>query len=117
MRAAPAVTFTVATKPPFHWLSEIVAVHPLPVGGGEVVVGGGVGEVVVGGGVVVPLFKASRAAVYAAFLFPLPSNSSGVPLARHESESRMPHTVIPLQRVTARQARTAAAYELAWAVP
>jgi hypothetical protein len=44
--------------------------------------------------------------VYAGFLLPLLSNSSGVPLARHESLSRIPHTVMPLQRVTFRQAWT-----------
>ncbi|GIE16011.1 hypothetical protein Afe05nite_78510 [Paractinoplanes ferrugineus] len=43
----PAVTRTVATKPPFHWLSVTEALHPAPVGG---VVGGVVGVVV--GGVV-----------------------------------------------------------------
>src|SRR5690349_1830074 len=100
MRAEPAVTFTVATKPPVHWLSETVAVQPSPVGGGGVVVVGGGGGVVVLGGGVVPPFRASKAAVYAAFSLPLPSNSSGVPLARHESESRIPQTVMPLQRVT-----------------
>src|ERR1041384_7655301 len=47
--AAPAVTRTVATKPPVHALTEAVAEHAPPGGG---VVGGGV----VGGGVgVVPL--------------------------------------------------------------
>jgi hypothetical protein len=52
----PAVTRTVATKPPVHWLIDAVATQPPPVGGGVVgggVVGGGsVGGGVVGGGVV-----------------------------------------------------------------
>src|SRR5687768_9755480 len=47
---APAVTRIVATKPPFHWLSDTEAEQP--VGGGGVVGGGVVGGGVVGGGVV-----------------------------------------------------------------
>ena len=52
------------------------------------------------------LFSASKVELYAAFLLPLQSNSSGVPLERHESQSRTPHTVMPLQRATARQSLT-----------
>ena len=45
----PALTRTVATNPPVHWFSEIVAVQPCPAGGG-VDGGGGVGVVGVGQG-------------------------------------------------------------------
>ena len=55
--------------------------------------------------------------MYACFLLPLPSNSSGVPLARQESVSRMPHTVMPLQRATARQSRVTLPYAVAWLLP
>src|SRR5688572_6641682 len=63
------------------------------------------------------LFSASSVELYAAFLLPLHSNSSGVPLERHESQSRTPHTVMPLHRATARQSLTTLRYVLACVVP
>ena len=61
-----------------------------------------------GGGV--PLLSAVSTELYAAFLLPPPSNSSGDSPLRHESESRTPHTVIPMHRATARQSLTTLAY-------
>jgi len=49
-------------------------------------------------------FSTSRTALYAAFLLPPPSNSSGFSPARQESLSRTPHTVMPTQRDTFRHA-------------
>ena len=49
--AEPAVTRTVATKPPVHWFTVSIAEH-VPLDGGGVVGGGVVGGCVVGGGVV-----------------------------------------------------------------
>ncbi len=48
---------------------------------------------------------------------PLPSNSSGVPDARHESVSRTPQTVMPVQRDTAMHAWTTPRYCSAWEEP
>ena len=63
-----------------------------------------------GGGVgLLPALRAFRTEVYAAFLLPVPSNSSGFWPVRQESLSRMPQTVMPVQRTTARQARVTAA--------
>ena len=56
--------------------------------------------VVVGGGVA-PALSAFSTDVYAAFLLPPPSKRSGDSPLRHESLSRMPHTVMPLHRDTA----------------
>src|SRR5690349_102020 len=68
----------------------------------EPVTGAVDGELV--GVVVPPALSASRTDVYAAFLAPEPLNSSGFSPERHESLSRMPHTVTPVQRDTARHA-------------
>ncbi len=77
------------------------------VGVGEVP---GLGEVVgvgVGVGFGVALLSAFRTELYAAFLLPLVSNSSGEVLApSQESLSRTPQTVMPVQRGTARQSLT-----------
>src|SRR5688572_29886225 len=78
-----------------------VSMEPLGGVDGEAV---GVGFV---GGV---LLRALRVEVYAAFLLPEESNSSGFWPVRQESLSRMPHTVMPLQRATARQARVTVSY-------
>ena len=43
-------------------------------------------------------------------MLPLPSNSSGLSLERHESLSRTPHTVMPMQRGTFMQAWVRPAY-------
>ena len=43
-------------------------------------------------------------------MLPLESNSSGVSLLRHESLSRMPHTVMPAQRETFMQSFTVLLY-------
>jgi hypothetical protein len=45
-------------------------------------------------------------ALYAGFLLPLRSNSSGFSPLRQESLSRMPQTVMPVQRATFMQALT-----------
>src|SRR4051794_10190479 len=83
-------------------------IRPPPVGGGEVVVEGEtVGEVVVIGPAAL---RALSTEVYAAFLLPPPSNSSGLSLERHESLSRTPHTVMPRQRGTFMQAWVRPAY-------
>ena len=119
--ADPAVSRTVVTKPPFQALTDVLAVQPWPPGAGELG-GGELGGGELGGGSLggpeldgetggelgggVPLFRVFSVEVYAAFLLPLPSNSSGVPLARQESVSRIPHTEMPVQRVTFKQART-----------
>ena len=58
---------------------------------------------------VVPALRALRVAVYEAFLAPDAVNSSGFSPVRQESLSRMPHTVMPVHRVTARQALTTVA--------
>jgi hypothetical protein len=50
-------------------------------------------------------------------LLPLLSNSSGFSPTRHESLSRMPHTVMPVQRGTARHDRVTLAYTAAWFDP
>ena len=76
--------------------------------GGGVVAGVVVGGVVLGGVGVPPAVIAFSTDVYAAFLVPEPSNSSGLSM-RQESVSRMPQTVMPVQRETARQARVTAA--------
>jgi hypothetical protein len=84
--------------------------------------GGGVVGLPPGGGVVglpppgLPLFSAVRTASYAGFFWPLPLNSSGLSPDRHESESRTPHTVMPLQRETARQSLTTLRYASAGAL-
>jgi len=67
-------------------------------GGGELG-GGEFGGLL--GGWVAPALSALRTAVYAAFLFPLPSKSSGDSPLRQESGSRTPQTVMPVQRATA----------------
>ena len=51
-----------------------------------------------------PALSAFSTEVYAAFLLPVPSNSSGFSPVRQESLSRMPQTVMPVHRDTARQA-------------
>src|SRR6185436_9830453 len=61
-------------------------------------------------------FSASRIAVYAAFLLPPPSNGSGFSPERHESLSRTPHTVMPTQRGTLRQALVTLPYAVAGAL-
>lgn len=48
--------------------------------------------------------------MYAAFLLPPPSNSSGLSFERQESLSRTPHTVMPMQRGTFRHAWVSPAY-------
>ena len=103
---APAVTWTVATNPPCHWLSDTDAVQP-PSRRRRRAAAAVAAERCspAGAGVVGPPLSAFSVEVYAAFLLPLPSKSSGLPQARHESLSRMPHTVMPVQRETARQAR------------
>ncbi len=45
-------------------------------------------------------------------MLPLPSNSSGLSLERHESLSRTPHTVMPMQRGTLTQAWVSPEYWL-----
>jgi hypothetical protein len=112
------VTVTSAWNPPGHEFTSRYAARQPPGWPGlvDVVLGGWLVVVVVddGGRLVVvvvldggfPAFSAARTASYAGFLLPLPSNSRGVPLARQESGSRMPHTVMPAQRATARQALT-----------
>src|SRR4051812_39228539 len=72
---------------------------------GPAVVGPAVGPaVVVGPDVGGAALSALRTDVYAAFLLPLPSNSRGLSLERHESLSRTPHTVMPMHRETAMHA-------------
>lgn len=58
------------------------------------------------GGVPEPEWRAFMTAVYAGFGLPLSSNSRGRSSRRQESLSRMPHTVMPVHRATARQALT-----------
>ena len=50
--------------------------------------------------------------MYAAFLLPPPSNSSGLSLERQESLSRTPQTVMPMQRGTFMHAWVSPAYWL-----
>ncbi len=57
----------------------------------------------------VPPLRADRTASYAAFLLPAQSNSSALSPPRQESQSRTPHTVMPVQRETARHARVTVA--------
>src|SRR5659263_460012 len=76
-----------------------------------------VGGSVVGGGVVLDALSALSVEVYAAFLLPEASKSSGFAPVRHESLSRTPHTVMPVQRETARHALDTCAYALAWFEP
>src|SRR5262245_58366970 len=115
----PAVTFTDAWKPPCHWPTMVyAAAHergPPPGGldgglfGGRLpagVLGGVVGGLLTG----VPEPSAVSTASYAGFLLPLLSNSSGFWPVRHESLSRMPHTVMPEQRATFMHARTVLVY-------
>jgi len=114
----PAVIVTVPWNPPGQAFTAVYVALQAPVGGGGVVELGGGGVVELGGGGVVELggggvvetggapFSALRTDVYAAFLLPLPSKSSGVSPERQESLSRTPHTVMPTQRETARQSLT-----------
>src|SRR4051812_5526762 len=104
-----ALMVTVPLKRSFHFSpSEYVAVQLGLLEGGVEVVGVGVDvgldvgldEVGSGEVVVPPAFSALSTLVYAAFLFPELSKSSGVPDERHESLSRTPHTVMPVQRET-----------------
>src|SRR4051812_2701125 len=71
------------------------------------VVGDVVGEVVVIGPAAL---RALSTEVYAAFLLPPPSNSSGLSPERQESLSRTPQTVMPTQRGTLTQAWVSPAY-------
>src|SRR5262245_4688663 len=108
------------TYPVAHWVCTTPAAEQVPGGpvvggalvGGRLVVGGalvggrlvvGGAPVVVGGALVGPTFRALRTLVYAGFLLPLASKSSGDSPLRHELLSRMPHTVMPAQRGTAMQ--------------
>src|SRR5690606_24064189 len=90
LTAVVARMVTVPLKRSFHFCpSEYVAVQaPEPPGGG--VVGGGVVGSVGSPGSAgePPPLRRLRTEVYACFLLPAPSKSSGVPLARHESLSR-----------------------------
>jgi hypothetical protein len=53
-----------------------------------------------------PVYNAFKIAVYAALGFQLESKSNGLLLARHESGSRTPQTVIPTHFSTAKQPLT-----------
>src|SRR3954471_20172668 len=67
---------------------------------GDVLAVGLVVGLVVGDVVGLAALRALRTDVYAAFLLPPPSNSSGLSPERHESLSRTPQTVMPTQRDT-----------------
>src|SRR6266540_578387 len=61
-------------------------------------------------------FSASRTALYAGFLLPAPSKSSGFSPWRQESLSRTPQTVMPTQRGTFRHALVTLPYAVAGAL-
>src|SRR5581483_12476167 len=85
------------------WVPTISLAPPAGGGlfGGGLFGGGLLGGGLFGGGLLGPevaALRALRTEVYAGFLLPLLSNSSGLSLERQESLSRTPQTVIPTQR-------------------